>query len=84
MIKGKALGRVQSSPGEKIQSGQMLCAARWPVSDGGGGRRGRREREGVGGVGWGVVQEALHLSAGDRNVSLCDVLSISLILQAVL
>lgn len=24
MIKGKALGRVQSSPGEKIQSGQML------------------------------------------------------------
>lgn len=80
MIKGKALGRVQSSPGEKIQSGQMLRRDGLFQMEGAGG--GGRERGS--GVGWGVVQEALHLSAGDRNVSLCDVPSISLILQAVL
>lgn len=81
MIKGKALGRVQSSPGEKIQSGQMLWRdGLFQMEEGGGGGL----RGGAVVVVVGVTQEALHLSAGDRNMSLSDVLSISLILQAVL
>lgn len=53
MIKGKALGRVQSSPGEKIQSGQMLRRDGLFQMEGVGGGGREREREGVGK--WGGV-----------------------------